>query len=166
MKNIIIILFAFVLSLPLQAQKFGYVNSTQLLAEHPDVKTADNQLQAYQAELMTLGQQKVQSFEAKYQAYVTEANGGGLSKIQMQERETLLSQEQQEIQKFEVEVQQKLGTKREELYEPILDKVRNALDAIGKEQGYTMIFDSSAGVLLHAATTEDLTSALRTKLGL
>jgi len=166
MKNILFVLLAVITSLQISAQKFGYVNSTQLLAEHPEIKTADTQLQSYQAELMAQGQQKVQAFETKYQQYVKEANAGGLSQIQMQEQETILAQEQQELQKFEVEMQQKLGTKREQLYEPILGKVRNALDAIGKEEGFTMIFDSSAGALLHADSSEDLTSKLRAKLGL
>lgn len=148
------------------AQKFGYVNSTQILSEHPAIKTADQQLVTFQNELIAQGQKMVTDFEAKYTAYVTEANGGTLSQIQMQEKEATLAQEQQQIQQFELEVQQKIALKREELYAPILDKVRVALEDMGKEQGYTFIFDSSAGVLLHADTSEDLTSALKTKLGM
>ncbi len=167
MKSVFtILLFCFTLLQVGTAQKFGYVNSTQILAEHPDIKNADQQILSYQNDLIAQGQQKVDAFEAKYTAYVTEANGGTLSQIQMQERETALAKEQQEIQQFELEVQQKIGLKREELYAPILDKVRVELENMGKEQGYTFIFDSSAGVLLHADTSEDLTAALKSRLGI
>jgi len=148
----------------LSAQKFGYVNSTQLLVDMPDVKSADNQLETYQKQLISKGEAMVKSFEQKYQAYIEKANSGTLSKIQMQKEEGTLATEQQNIQKYELEVQQKIIGKREELYKPILAKVQTAIDAVGAEGGYTMIFDSSTGALLHAAASEDLTAKIKAKL--
>lgn len=169
MKNLqrLIYLFLFVsLSYFTHAQKFGYVNSTLILSEHPDIKSADQQLINYQNELVAQGETKVKEFEAKYQAYVLEAQGGSLSRLQMEEKETALAQEQQMLQNFEMEVQQKLLVKREELYAPVLEKVRTALDEMGKSQGYTFIFDSSAGGILHASESDDLTGTLKSKLGM
>lgn len=150
----------------LQAQKFGYVNSQALLIESPEVKAADAELSSYQQELLAQGEQKVKSFETKYKSYVEAANAGTLSQIEMQQQEGELAQEQEAIRQFEVEIQQKLLTKREALYNPILDKMKNALDAIGKENGYTMIFDSSLGGLLHATEADDLMPMLKAKLGM
>ncbi len=167
MKNIItLLLVCFVSIQAMQAQKFGYVSSTEVLAEHPDIKTADQEILSFQNTLIEQGKQMVTSFETKYQAYVAEANQGTLSQIQMQEKEASLSQEQQKIQQFEIEVQQKIALKREELYAPILDKVRVELENMGKEEGYTFIFDSSAGVLLHADESEDLTAKLKSRIGI
>ncbi len=165
-STLVIASFLLLMGTSLNAQKFGYVNSTQLLLEMPDVKSADSQLESYQKQLIAKGENMVKSFEQKYQAYVTEANAGGLSKIQMQKREGELATEQQNIQKYELEVQQKILSKREELYKPILDKVQNAIDAVGKEGGYTMIFDASTGALLHANNSEDLTTQIKSKLGI
>lgn len=167
MKNVLVlILISFLATQGMNAQKFGYVNSTAVLAEHPDIKAADQQLITFQNDEIAKGQKMVTDFEAKYQAYVQEANNGTLSQLQMQEKEAALAQEQQAIQKFEMEVQQSLVTKREELYAPILDRVRVTLEDMGKEMGYTFIFDSSAGVLLHATSSEDLTDQLKSKLGI
>lgn len=148
------------------AQKFGYVNSTQILAEHPGIKSADSELEAYQKQLVSKGESMVKSFETKYQAYVQEAQGGTLSQVQMQQKESQLAEEQKAIQNYEVEVQQKILKKREDLYKPVLDKINSTLEALGKENGYTMIFDSSAGGLLYAAEGEDITSLLKSKLGM
>ncbi len=148
------------------AQKFGYVNSTLILAEHPDIKSADSQLEAYQKQLISKGEQMVKDFESKYQSYMTQANGGTLSQVQMQQKETELATEQQQIQQYELEVQNNILKKREELYKPVLDKINSVLEALGKDGGYTMIFDSSAGGLLYASEAEDVTPQLRSKLGM
>jgi len=148
------------------AQKFGYLNSTELLLAHPDVKSADSNLQAYQAQLLKAGQKMATDFQKNYEAYAKEAQKGTLSKIQMQEREGKLTQEQNKIREYEIQMQQKLGQKREELYKPILDKIQNAINAVGKENGFTFIFDSGTGGILHAEDSENIIGLVKTKLGL
>lgn len=147
------------------AQKFGYVNSQELLSSLPEVKAADTELETYQKQLVTQGQAKVQEFETEYKKYSEDAQKGVLSQVQMQAKEQELAAKQQEIQKLEADIQVQIGQKREELYKPILDKVKGAIDSYGKENGYTMIFDSSAGAILHAVDTDNLIAPLKTKLG-
>jgi len=159
-----IILAFMCIGFSMQAQKFGYLNSALLLSELPEVKAADSDLEAYQKQLVASGEKMVKAFETKYQAYVKQANDGILSQVQMQQKEGELNTEQQKIQQYEVEVQQKLLKKREALYQPILDKVKVALEAIGKEQGYTMIFDSSSGTLLHADESDDVMPLVKARL--
>ncbi len=149
----------------LQAQKFGYVNSSQLLVSMSEVKTADGQLENYQKELITKGEQMVKKFETGYNAYMTKVNSGELSQLEMQKLEGELAQEQQAIQAYEVEVQNKLAAKKQELYQPILQKVQNMVDQVGKENGYTMIFDASIGGILFADTGDDLMPLLKERLG-
>jgi outer membrane protein len=147
------------------AQKFGYINTQELLSSMSEMKLADSQVQALQNELVAKGEQMVILFEADYKAYMNEANGGTLSKVQMQQKEEVLVGKQDEIKKYEAEIQQKVGQKREELYKPVLDKVKSEIEKLGKEGGYTMIFDSSAGMILHAADSENLMTILKAKLG-
>jgi outer membrane protein len=159
------LLITFTTIFSLSAQKFGYVNSSQLLISLPEVKTADASLEAYQKELITKGEQMVKKFETSYSAYMEKVNSGELSKLQMQQQEAGLSQEQQTIQSYEVEVQQKLAAKKQELYQPILNKVQDLVDQVGKENGYTMIFDASIGGILFAEDGDDLMPMLKQKLG-
>lgn len=162
---LIALIFVGALSTQSTAQKFGYLNSQQLLAESPEVSTADKQLETYQKQLVEKGKSMVTSFETEYKAYMESANAGTLSKVQMQQKEEALAKKQESIQKYEVEVQQKLMTKRESLYKPILDKMQKAIDALGAEENYTMIFDTSTGVLLHAIESEDVTAKVKSRLG-
>lgn len=162
----LILLLGVLGSTDLMSQKFGYINSLQLLAEMPEIQAADTQIQTYQDQLIAQGQQMMTTLETDYQAYMALANEGSLSPVQQQQKEGELAAKQQEIQNFEYEVQNKIALKREELYSPILEKVRKAIEEIGKEQGYTMIFDSSSGGILSADESDDVLSIVKTKLGL
>ncbi len=165
-KTIItIMLAAFVMTTTAFAQKFGHINSQQLLVESPLVKAADEKLKTFQEGLIEKGQTMVQTFEADYKQYVSEVDAGGLSKVQMGQREAKLGLAQEAIQKYEVEVQQKIAKKREELYKPILDEAKVAIDAIGAEGNYTMIFDTGTNGLLFAVEGEDLLPKVKAKLG-
>lgn len=157
---------ALLVTVGLSAQKYGYVNSSQLLVSLPDVKTADSQLEAYQKQMVSKGEQMVKTFEEAYNAYLTKVNSGELSQIQMQQQEGQLAQEQQAIQAYEVEVQNKIAAKKQELYQPILQKVQDMVDEMGKAEGYTMIFDASVGGILFADTADDLMPMLKQKLGI
>lgn len=147
------------------AQKFGHINSQQLLIESPSIKLADKELETYQNGLVKKGTDMVTAFEADYQKYVADREAGNLSQILIQQRESGLQATQQAIQKYEVEVQQKLAVKRESLYKPILDKVKTVMDEMGKAEGFTMIFDTSTNGLLFAVEGEDLLAKVKAKLG-
>lgn len=156
---------AFVMTSTAFAQKFGHINSQQLLIESPSVKAADAKLKVFQDGLVSKGQDMVKAFEADYNAYVAEVQAGGLNKIQMGQREADLGKSQEAIQKFEIEVQQKIASKREELYAPILEEAKIAIEAIGKEGNYTMIFDTGTNALLFAMDSEDVLPQVKTRLG-
>lgn len=155
----------FVMTSTVFAQKFGHINSQQLLIESPLVKKADAELKTYQDGLIAKGQDMVKAFEKSYNDYVTEVEAGGLNKIQMGQREAELGKSQEAIQKYELEVQQKIALKREALYKPILDEAKVAIDAIGKEGNFTMIFDTGTNGLLFAVEGEDLLPQVKAKLG-
>lgn len=150
----------------LSAQKFGYINSIQLLSELPEISAADDVIIEYQNTLVQEGQSMVKTFEANYQAYIEKAQSGVLSQVQQQQQEGELAMEQQKIQEYEYKVQTLVTQKREEIYAPILEKVRSTIEQVGKEEGYTMIFDSSVGGILSAEDEDDILNKVKSKLGL
>ena len=167
MKKIFTLLLVTVLATAaLTAQKFGYVNTALLLQDMPEVQAANSQLEAYQQQLMSEGQDKVKAFEAKVVQYQQAAAAGEMSQKQIAEKEQELATEQQSLAQLEQEVQNKILIKREELLTPILQQVDEAIQAIGNEGGYTFIFDASVqGAMLYAPEADDLIDEVRTKLG-
>lgn len=160
------VIFTLVLTLNINAQKYGFINSTELLSMHPNVKTADSLLNVFQNGLMTEGQKMVDKFQKDYEAYMKDSNSGNLSKLQMQERESSLVEAQNKIKEYDDSMQQKVVDKREELYKPILNQIQIAINEIGLDNNYTFIFDSGAGGLLFAEPADNLIGLVKTKLGI
>ena len=94
---------------------------------------------------------------------MTKANGGEISQLEMQQEETKLGQKQQEIQQYEVEVKDLVAKKKQEVYQPILDKIQVAINEVGKENGYTMIFDAGSTGMVFALETEDIMELVKAK---
>jgi len=146
------------------AQKFGYVNSTAILAELPAMKAAESNLEAMQKQLQKKGQAMVQTFQTDYQKLEAEAKAGNLTPKQQQEEGAKLEKRQQEIAAFEQSMVADLQKKRAELLEPIYDKVNDAIKSIAEDGGYQFIFDQQ--VLLYGQEASDVSAAVKTKLGI
>ena len=145
-----------------EAQKFGYVDSQTILAEMPEVKQADANLEALQKQLQKKGQGMVEKLQNDYLAIQKKVEQGLLSPQQQQEEGKKLEERQMEIAKFEQDMVSQLDKKRNELLEPIYKKVNDAIAAVAKEQGYQMIFEK--GVLLYTEPGQDLSAAVKAKL--
>lgn len=156
----------FLFGITLDAQKYGHLNSGNLLQSLSEVKSADEQLKAFQAELLKKGEGMAKSFETKFKAYYAKAEAGELSQVQMQQEEQKLQAERESIMAYEQEIMQKVAEKREELLKPILEKVDQAIQAVGKENSYMMIFDTSLpNAILFVEEADDVTALVKQKLG-
>jgi outer membrane protein len=148
----------------LTAQKFGYVNSSLILAELPAVRAAEADLEALQKQLRKRGQDMVQQFQADVAVLEDKVAKGELSPKEQQTEAGKLEQRQQEIGAMEQQMVQDLQDKRTKLLEPIYNSVNEAIEEVANEKGYTFVFDQQ--VLLYAVESDDLTAAVRAKLGM
>ncbi|MCB0640337.1 MAG: OmpH family outer membrane protein [Phaeodactylibacter sp.] len=141
------------------------MNSAVLIADYPSTKAADSQLKTFQDQLVAEGQKRAKALEDKYAVYLKEAQGGTLTRVEMQAKETELQQGQQDLAAYEQEVYEKVAKKRQELYEPILQKVQAAIDEVGKAGNYQFIFDTSVmNVIVFAEESDDITELVKSKL--
>lgn len=170
MKKIIKISFLFIallsITATLQAQKFGYVHSTEILSKMPEVKAADSNLETLQKKLMEKGEGMVELLQKDYAAIQQKVAAGELSPKQQEDEAKKLELRQTEIAKYEQEMQQKIMEKREELLKPIYEKVNQAIKDVAKEGGYQMIFDASTSILLYAEDGADVGNKVKAKLGI
>lgn len=154
------------LNLSAQEYKFGHLNSGNLLASMPEAKAADEQLAALQKRLVSKGDTMVAEFRKAYDSYLKESSEGILNPKQVKDREDGLHKMQENLQTYEQQIQQEILKKRQELLGPMLKKVDEAVDAVGKEGKYHMIFDESGGAMLYTLPSQDVTELVKKKLGL
>ena len=147
-----------------QAQKFGYVNSAQLIEAHPKVPGANTELETFRKSVMEPFETKAKAFETKYMFFVEEVNAGTLSKVTAQTRQQELQKEQQELQTEQQQLEFSIMQKREQLLQPILTEIDTIIQAFGKENAYTMIFDTSVqGAILFTLESENVTEQIKAK---
>lgn len=151
------------------AQKFGYLNSAEILSGMTEVKQADSSMEALQKQLQKKGQQMVQSYQTKLQALQKKEQAGELSPKQIEDEAAKLRGEEEKIGKFQQDMEKQIMEKRNTLLQPIFDKVNSAIKDVAKENGYNYIFDRNAqqgSTILYADETQDVTTLVKTKLGL
>lgn len=148
------------------AQKFGYMNSAELIQLMPEFSKAQKKLQDLEKTytndfnaMRTELEKKGTEFEKLQQDSVPE-------NILKRRYEELLQMEQR-LQQASQELQQSLAQAEQEEMIAIQTKLRDALDAVGRDGGYVCIFDLAGGVPYISKTLcEDVTAKLRTKLGI
>jgi outer membrane protein len=153
-----------VLSFNASAQKFGHINSADLLQLMPEVKTADSSLAIYQKSLEDAYNDMVAEYQTKLKTY--QDAGTGLADAVKEVKEQELLDLQNRIQTFEGGAQEKAQNKRQELYTPILKRAEDAVKAVAKENNYAYIFDTSIGAVIYAQESDDITALVKKKLGL
>jgi outer membrane protein len=146
------------------AQKFGHINSADLIQLMPEVKRADASLETYVKSL----EGKMGNLQNDYRRKVTEYQSQEKTMVDaVKESKIKAIQElEMQLQQGQADGQQKIAAKREALYKPILDKAEKAVKAVGKENGYDYIFDTNAGSFIYAKDSHDIMPLVKKKLGI
>lgn len=144
--------------------KFGHIDSQELLESMPEKVEADKALEAYANQLQKQLQTMSTEWEAKMADY--RKNQAVMTDIIKQAKEEEISNLEQRIQNFQQNAQSSLAKKEGEVYQPILDKAREAIEAVAKENNFNYVFDSSSGSLLYQPESDDVLPLVKKKLGI
>ncbi len=146
--------------------KIGYTNAEYVLSLLPEAKQIESELKAYETQLQNQIQAKYQELQAKLGEY--QQNEASYNDLVKTDKQNELQRLQQSLQEFQVNAEQSMGNKRNELLTPAVEKIGNAIKAVAEENGYTFIFSIGApglDVLLYAKEENDVTNLVLAKLG-
>ena len=164
MKQFILIALASVVGLTeAVAQKFGHLDAQEVLISLPERAEAQASIEAAAGEYETEVARMQSELETKFADYQAKASTWPDAIRQQKERE--LQQLDAGLQEFGVTIQNDLAQMEQQLLSPMIERVRKAIEDVGKEQGYTYIFDTSTGVTLYNGG-DDVTDLVKTKLGM
>lgn len=161
----VLLLLAFVCLATVNAdaqQKIGHTNSQLLFADMPSTKSAKSQLEDYSKQLNDQYTTKEKGLQQKLAD--AQKKAGELTPNQIKELEADFQKQGLELEKMRQGLEQDLLKKEQELMEPLTKKFTDAIAAVAKENGYSYIIDSTA--LLHGVDSDDVTSLIKTKLGM
>ena len=135
--------------------KIAHVNTAEILDAMPDKAKAEK------SQLETMAKE----YQTKMQDY--EANQATMSNLVKQSKEKEIVDLQTRITQFQANAENEFENKRAELLKPILDKIQNAINAVGKEKGYTYMLDLATGAAVYVGDNAvDATKDVKSKLGI
>ncbi len=145
--------------------KIAHVNTADIMEVMPERSKVEKDLEKYYSDLEQQLQTMAKEYQTKMQDY--EANQATMSNLVKQSKEKEIIDLQNRIQQFQDNAQTDFAAKREKLLTPLLEKIQNAINVVGKEKGYTYIIDLATGaVVYHGTDAVDLTPAVKAKLGI
>lgn len=169
MKKSLILLFAAMLAFSASAfaqktVKLGHINSSDLMQIMPGKDSAQA---AFEAEVKILdGELKAMQDELEKKLKDYQERKSQMTELIRSTKEQELNDLNQRIQIYQQNAQKKLQEKEAELLQPIIDRAKQAISDVAKENGYTYIFDTSAGAVLYQQDSDDILNLVKKKLGL
>jgi len=147
-----------------QNLKFGHINSDEIIQSMPEFDSASSQLETFRQELINALELMTVELNNKSDAYNKESKA--LSDIVRQTKEQELIDLNRRIQDFQANAQEQLQTRQVQLYQPIYVKLDKAIKDVGKENGFTYIYNASALLYVDETKSTDVMSLVKTKLGI
>ncbi len=147
------------------AQKFGHVNSQEIVQAMPEFTKARTDIEAltkqYEADLKSMQEE----LQKKSEAY--EKEQASLPANIKERREKELQDMYQKIQQSYQDNQQALAKEQQEKMQAITSKVLDAIKQVGEAGGYVYIMDLTGGIPFISTTlSTDVTAQVKAKLGL
>lgn len=148
------------------AQKFGRINTQEIIMSMPETREMQTTMEAYVKDLQDQMEalnvefnNKLQDFQKNFNTY-SEA----IRDMKQKELQGLTSRREE----FEQIAQQESQKKQNELLAPIIEKAKNAIDKISLAGGYLAVFDTSTGSLAYydEAALTDIAPEVKKELGI
>lgn len=144
--------------------KLGHINSNDLMQIMPGRDTAMALLQKEVEDLQAEMEAMKKEYETRVNDYL--AKKDQLSELIRKTKESDIQAMGARIEEFQANAQKLLEERQEALLKPIVDRAKAAIEEVGKENGYTYIFDAGVGAVLYSQDSDDIMPLVKKKLGL
>lgn len=149
-----------------QTQKFAHIDFEKLIDAMPEKEVALQTLQKEYKEAQNMIEEMSVELNRKYMN--AQKSLDTLSALGRQMLEEELMQQQQRIQMYQKNAEQRLSERRESLLNPILQKAQNSVKEVAEKEGFIYVFDTSEGsqILYFSAKSTDILSLVKKHLGI
>ncbi|RZJ75311.1 MAG: OmpH family outer membrane protein [Flavobacterium sp.] len=143
--------------------KVAHINVMEVMEAMPEMKTANTQLEQIGKTYETQYGTMVKEYQDKIKKYGAESET--VTAAVNQTRETEVQDMAQRIQQYQQSASKELQQKREDIYKPIMEKARLAIQKVAKAKGYQYVLDSTTGGGVLVADGPDIAADVKKELG-
>ncbi len=164
-KIALVLLCALPFSLMAQEAKLGHVNSQEILSAMPERVTIEKTIK----DLQDQWEKEMTKMREEYYAKIKEFQDkqATMPESIKQARQSEIAELEQRISTFQQTASTDLQKKQQELFTPVIDKVKKAINEVGSENGYLYLFDlSTQSIIYQSPKSSDVTPLVKKKLGL
>jgi len=149
-----------------QTFKFGHLNSQELVALMPDRDSAAAKLEKYAADLNETMEAMQVEFNTKLNTY--QQKQATWTAVVLEAKQKELQEIQTRLEQFQQNAGQEYQAMQGQLLSPVYKKANDAIQKIGKEKGFTYIFDLSVGSIpyFNAEMSIDVLPLAKAELGI
>lgn len=149
--------------------RIGYTNVELILAYMPEAKQMNVALRTHEEKLMQQIAVKKNYYESKVAEYKELKEKGQLPKDKDELMATDIKKLEGEIQKFAEDSEAGYLKKKEELLQPIVDRLQKAIDAVAAEESFSYILNTNANgtsIILKGPEEDNITVKVLKKLNI
>jgi len=149
-----------------QNYKFGHINAQEIIMLMPELDSVQVKLENYRKDLQEQVESMQVEFTNKMSVYQSKQDTWTAAILEQKQKE--LQELAQRIEEFERTAQQDFQNMQRMLVEPVREKANNAVQKVGKDNGFTYVFDISAGILpyFNADQSVDILPLVKKELGI
>lgn len=163
-KFLIVVALALPMFASAQTVKLGLVNTSEILSQMKETAEAQNKINEVSKKLDNEYQLLLEEMNRKAEEFKNTADNELPAIKERKSRE--LSEYQQKIQTFERNAMNDLQKLQSDLMAPIMKKLTDAIQAVGMENGFTIVQDlNPQSILYYSSPAVDITSDVKKKLG-
>jgi len=163
MKKLVILFILMSTFQAVNAQKYGYLNKEELYKSIPEYDSATVQVDKLRNEYENM----LSSMQAEYSSKTTSLNNESatISDYIRQTRQDELKNLGVRIQLFSIKANAQLEEKKNQLFQPIITRVDNAIKAVATEQGFIFVIDSGQMLFTDEKKCTNILPLVKANLG-
>lgn len=147
MKRLLITFLLLLVPLAVSAQlKVAVMNPDSVLDSMPETEEVQAELESYAQERQNAFQERYQEWVDQMTAYSEEAEAGNISEQEQAEEEERLNELQQELNSFQERIQEQIQQRQTELFNPLLNRVEDAMAEVSEEMGYDYVINKTSNM--------------------
>ncbi len=166
-KHFFLLLLATALSFSVYGQRFAFVDTEYILDNIPEYKAAEREIEELSIQWQAEIENKFAEVDRLYREYQAEAPL--LPEEMKRQREEVIINKEREAKELQVGRfgrEGELFAKRQELLQPIQDRVYDAVEQIANRGNYAVIFDKAGGAaMIFSDVRYDLSDDVLQRLG-
>ena len=164
MKKIVILFILMITFQTLSAQKYGYLNKEEVYKSIPEFDSATVQVEKLRKEF----ENQLASMQGEYSSKTASLNNetANISEYLRQSKQEELKNLGVRIQLFSVRANAQLDGKKNQLLQPVITKVDDAIKAVATEQGFIFVIDGGQMLFTDEKKCINILPLVKAKLGM